>query len=177
MSDETTTTDKSNGNGSGGNGASKTPEQQGFQLLNPPLAVYQPSETDEPLRGYVLSRQMTDDRAFYVLQLTEPTQHAQGRDGRIEQLDTGEQIAVWENASILGLSALVPHFETVGNDGTLVAKQAYEVILEPFRKEGDGWLFLIHARHLSAPNIDPPVMRPPSFPIAELGAPSVEARA
>lgn len=145
--------------------APKTPAEEGFVVINPPLMLYEPAGAHDVIRGYLLSRQEVEGNgnggAFYCVQLTA----ARSQAGR--SIEAGKLIAVEEVESIRSLSYLMPKLEPAPPSGELLPKSFYEIIVEPLRRAGDQWLYLIHARHLHAQTASPPVLRPPAFAMLE----------
>ena len=136
----------------------EVPAGEGFQVINPPVPVYHPRKENETVRGYVLGR-FTDgptDAPFYLIQ--EP--------------DGGDVWAVYEAPTLKPLAQLVPTWVTDSADGYARAAVGYEVIIDPFRKAGAGFDFIVQARRLVAQTGSTgAIPRPPAYPIPETPPP------
>ena len=120
------------------------PIDEGFVVVNPPVAVYQPTKVGDALRGVVLGR-FTDDaleRDFFLLD------------------SGGEMTAVYEAPTLKPLETMVPSW-AANDDGVPRMLVAHEVIIDPIRKAGPlAWDFIIQTR--VAPN--PAALRTPPAP-------------
>lgn len=137
----------------------KNLSDEGFTTINPPLHVYAPEDEADTLRGYVLSQQQQgdDDEPFYVVRLTE------AHDG----VAAGELVAVQQCRSIRALAFMLPKFAQ-SSDGETEAEFAYEIVLQPYAKNGDRWRHLLHTRRVTAgaaAGAGRPIGLPPSWPM------------
>lgn len=141
-----------------------TPQSEGFVVLNPPVRVYSPKKTNETIRGFVLGsyEDGATDAPFYLLAVD------------------GDLVAVYEAPSLKVLGSLLPNWAPLENDiGNVRAVIGHEVIIDPYRKAGKSWDFVVMSRrvvesHGSRKSAVPSV--PPGHPIPEGPAPySLEA--
>ena len=143
------------------------PDAEGFVLVNTPLEVYQPTDDDDLLQGYVLNRvQRDNDPAFYVVQLTRERTRERGA------WQSGQLVAVLEDDSNKVLSYLRPQMQAQGTTGVIKMLSGYEVVLKPQRVDPKPRrnrkpqiVMIVKTRRVGA-NAEPALVPPPSFPIA-----------
>ena len=142
-----------------------TPQGEGFVVLNPPVPVYEPKATKDTIRGFVLGsyEDSATDAPFYLLDVS------------------GDLIAVYEAPSLKVLGSLLPNWAAAENGINVRAVIGHEVIIDPFRKSGKSWDFVVMSRRVVAPHgSDKSAVprTPPGHPIPEGPAPySLEASA
>ncbi len=138
--------------------APSTPQAEGFVVLNPPVQVYTPKATKDTIRGFVLGsyEDGATDAPFYLLDVS------------------GDLIAVYEAPSLKVLGSLLPNWAPQENGINVRAVVGHEVIIDPFRKTGKGWDFVVMSRRVVAPhgsNKSAVPRTPPGHPIPEGPAP------
>ena len=132
------------------NGAAKeeTSEPPSFEIINPPLGVWRPSEVSQLITGYVLAVQVdaVSGAAFYVVQLTDACDEIEHRDNQSERTGVGDHVAVYDAPTLRALRNLMPQYNVSGD-----CLAASEVILAPHRSNPFGWDYLVQARRVLRP--------------------------